>query len=612
MNTSGDLQHQYHQNPLTLDALMENFPWHQYPEMLPRQKEAFEIISRMGGSVTIEAPTGTGKTGIGYTVLKTLEHAGLGPLFYIAPTKTIVEQVKAMHPDVTVAYGRNDHPCLYYPGQNLRADEIPCSLLVDCAHRVDQKTGQTKEPGATPCPYLLQKFQAKQSRIVVCTMAFYLFTQLFSREWDEPAGLVIDEAHDIAKVVRSALSYEITDYHLRSAIRLLGSVDIQEADSLDIFLSHMLEIIRRRPARTQTLLEDQEIRVLIEDLVKINPLELRNKIQRAVDQGDIDPDEQREMLTRLEVITYDLNRYLRSLEFSLPAERRKPLNYTYGFYEEELEGGDRRRTHYRLVIKAYYVAPIIQRILSSKFTLAYSATIGSPEVFGFETGIRSPVYKLGSDFPVANTRVFMPTDTPDLAVRNRSRQQPTRIMRKIARTCGRFAEKGLRSLVVVVSERERQKFLQLCKEEEVRVISYGNGVAPKEAALKFKAGQGDVLVGTVANYGEGIDLPRNLAPVIFFLRPNYPVPSDPATVFEERRYGSMRWKLWNWRVMITSLQARGRNVRSPQDLGVTFFISQQFRRFVYAVLPDWLKDAYRRDKTFDQCIEEAKELLMKN
>ena len=612
MTTSGDLQLQHHQDALTMNAFMASFPWDLHGNMLPNQYEGFEIISRVAGSVTIEAPTGTGKTDIGYTALKALESAGLGPLFYIAPTKTIVEQVKTMHPDVTVVYGRNAHPCFYYPGHQLQADEIPCSLLVDCPHRVDQQTGETKEPGAEPCSYLLQKFQAKQSKIDVCTMAFYLFTQLFSREWDEPAGLVIDEAHDIGKVVRSALSYEITDYHLKSAIRLLRSAGIQEADLLDVFLGHMLEIIRRRAARTRVLLEDAEIRVLIEDLMKINPLELRNKIQQAVERGDIDVDAQREVLRRLEVIAYELNRYLRSLEFSLPTESRKPLNYTYGFYEEEAGGEDRRRVGYKLVIKAHYVAPIVRRILSSRFTLAYSATIGNPDVFGYETGIKSPAYKLGSDFPVANTRVFMPTDTPDLAVRNRTRQQPTRVIRQIARYCGRFAEKGLRSLVVVVSEKERAKFLELCKEEGVNAISYGNGVAPKEAALNFKAGQGDVLVGTVANYGEGVDLPRNLAPVIFFLRPNFPVPQDPATVFEERRYGSMRWKIWNWRVMMTALQVRGRNVRGTQDLGVTFFISQQFRRFVFAVLPAWLQVAFRGGKTFDQCIEEAEELLVKS
>lgn len=149
----------------------------------------------------------------------------------------------------------------------------------------------------------------------------------------------------------------------------------------------------------------------------------------------------------------------------------------------------------------------------------------------------------------------------------------------------------------------------LCEEESVRAISYGNGVKPREALLEFKSGGADVLVGTVANYGEGIDLPRQIAPAIFFLRPGYPRPDDPGTVFEEKRYGSNRWKLWNWRVIVEALQVRGRNIRSSEDLGVTIFVSQQFRRFLKVSLPEWLQSSYCGDKQWDKIIMEAKKLL---
>jgi Rad3-related DNA helicase len=282
------------------------------------------------------------------------------------------------------------------------------------------------------------------------------------------------------------------------------------------------------------------------------------------------------------------------------------LNYTYGYYEQEIgEGG---KTQYRLVIKAYFVAPLIKKILAP-WTLAYSATIGDAETFGFESGIRFPFYAFESDFPAKNTKIFMPIDTPNLAVKSRNRQDLTRSLRKIVRVCRNFQDTGLRSLVVVVSNLEREKFLILTKEEGVDAISYGNGIKPREAARKFQQGEGSVLVGTVANYGEGIDLPKNLAPIIFFLRPAYPNPKDPATIFEERRFGNMRWRLWNWRVMVEALQVRGRNIRSARDLGVTIFISQQFRRFMPAVFPKWLEEAYRGDLRLEECVKVTKDLL---
>lgn len=594
---------------LTVSDLEAMVP-QQYRDLRPNQRRSFEIIAGRNASCLLEEPVGSGKTLVGYSFLRALQEQGRYPLFYVTQTKAQVEQVHTLHPDLQVAYGRHEYPCLYYePDESYKADEIPCLLLQDCPHRVDQTTGQTLEPGFAPCPYYQAKFEAKRSGIVVCTMAFYLFTQLFSREWETPAGLVLDEVHALPKVVRNSLSYEISDYHLGRSIELLREIDGNAARQLDTFRRHLVEIIRRRPARSKELLEAHEIEELLDILERIEERETLERIKTAVRSGQIDVRSQRETLRKLELLIRDLRRYRHSLSYSVPTEERQPLNYTFAYYEREW--AEERRVRYTLVIKAYYVAPIIQRLLSP-FTVAYSATIGDPRVFGFESGItrrRVSFTTLPSDFPVQNTRLFMPTDTPDLSVKRRRRQDKTRTLRRIARACRRFSHNGHRSLVVVISDDEREKFLALCQEEHVAAVSYGNGVPAKEAIARFKAGEGSVLVGTAIHVGEGLDLPNEIAPVIFFLRPGYPHPDDPATVFEERRFGSQRWSLWTWRVVLEALQARGRNVRSAQDRGVTFFVSQQFQRFLYGSLPEWLKDAYVRDKSFDEGVEDALELL---
>jgi hypothetical protein len=104
-------------------------------------------------------------------------------------------------------------------------------------------------------------------------------------------------------------------------------------------------------------------------------------------------------------------------------------------------------------------------------------------------------------------------------------------------------------------------------------------------------------------------LPERLAPIIFFLRPGYPNPKDPLAIFEERRFKGARWQLWNWRVMMEALQVRGRNIRSTNCIGVTFFISQQFRRFLRASLPEQLKNAYKGDINWEKCLEETEMIL---
>lgn len=585
-----------------------SFPRDQYPTVLPNQEQALDIIAEQPGSVTLELPTGTGKTAIGYTFLNALKQQGMTPLFYLTPNKAQVEQVHGFHPDTRIAYGRSEHPCLYYPGEEVRADEIPCSLLVNCTHRVDQETGATKEADATPCPYLLQKYQAKQGGIVVATTAFYLFTQLFSQEWPTPAGLVIDEAHCLARTVRSCLSYEISDYHLKRSIALLKRINARdEAKVLAGFRRYMIQIIRRKPAKQSTLLEDQEIQTLIRRLSGIDGEALRKKVGEAIASGEIDPRADRAVLKQIEVLSHDIRRYARAFEFSLGTEDRQPLGYTYAYYEAERLPNQRKQ--YRLFIKSYYVVPVIKRLLSPR-TLAYSATIGEPRVFGYETGIQAPFTSMASSFSAQNTRVFMPIDTPNLAVKNRRRDDVKHSLRLVAETCQRFARKGLRSLVVVISEAEREKFMQRAELAGLDAITYGDNVPAKEAARRFKDGEGDALVGTKAQFGEGVDLPKQTAPVIFFLRPGYPLPTDPMTVFEEKRFGGQRWALWNWRVMLEAMQVRGRNIRSADDLGVTFFVSQQFRRFLRSTLPAWLDPAYHGDKTWEQCVLETEKLLI--
>jgi Rad3-related DNA helicase len=592
----------------------KHFPYGgNYRRPLPNQETAFDILGREKGTVVLELPTASGKTLIGYTFLEEGRANGEGPLFYITPNKTLVQQIEKLHPDVQVAYGRHEHECLYYgPENHYKADEVPCLLLDDCPHRVDQETGETDEEGAERCPYYDQKWKAKQGgKIVVATDSFYLFTHLFSKEFDKPARLVIDEAHRIAEVVRNSLSYEISDYHLYRAVDFFKEIGAErQAEQLQRFVRRMVSLIKRRMPRKQELLKDEEVVELIELLDAIDKRELRERLNVAVRQGKVDKVEKREMLNKIQNFAYDLDHYLKSLEYSRFTDKRKALNYTCAYWVEESDMPEGKHVQYKLIIKAYQVAGLIRRLLPRR-TLAMSATIGDPDNFGFETGIHGYFASLTSDLPAKNTRVFLPNDVASLAFNERSHGEPNRTLRRIIRTAKAFARKGHRSLVVLISEQERQKFLRFSEEEGLKVISYGNGVVAKDAATRFRDGEGDVLVGTAAHYSEGVDLPKGTAPVIFFLRPGYPSPNDPLSQFEERRWSMSRiWALRRWRVMNQALQVRGRNQRSKTDLGVCFFMDSRFKKFLEQSLPEELRRAYVYGKTFDECVKETERLLM--
>ena len=81
---------------ITVAELLASFPHDRYTEVLPNQAEAFAAIAKHNGVLTLEAPTASGKTGVGYTFLNALRRRGeKGALMFIAPNKTIVTQVQA-------------------------------------------------------------------------------------------------------------------------------------------------------------------------------------------------------------------------------------------------------------------------------------------------------------------------------------------------------------------------------------------------------------------------------------------------------------------------------------------------------------------------------------
>lgn len=569
------------------------------------QRAALSNDETVQGSTIQELPTGTGKTAKGFANLLAMrERYGEGTYFYITPNKALVDQVKKAYPEFQVIYGRNEYDCYYYEQPQFKADQVPCSLLSDCHFRVNFETGKTHEPGVIPCPYLQAKWKAK-SKLVVCTMSFYLFAILFSDQWQEIKGVVVDEAHQIADVIRGALSYEITDFHLEGIIEFLRTNQIQGDKEFGVFLNLIKRAIRKHSYK-DPLLHDKEINGFIDVLKKIKRHSLENEVKKALRARTI-ADDQREMVKKLEMVINSLHRYIQSFEFSLDTNRRNALNYTYGYVQPKTS--DTKKVEYALHIKCYHVAPIIKKIFPENKTFFMSATIGNIDVFRMVTGLQYPFFAYPSQFPVQNARIYLPVDIEDLAVAKAKTRGKAKTIRRIARTCKKFIDHGHRSLVLLVSEEERQQFLKMAAEEGLEVVSYGDGLKSKEAVLRFKQGIGDVLTGTFGQYGEGIDLPNQLAPVTFVLRPSYPPPGDPKAIYEERRFKNSKWILWNSRETQRLLQARGRNIRGETDKGVTFCMSLQYKKFILQSLPKWLHPAYYHSRQFEECVSDALNLL---
>lgn len=602
--------HEHQTDVIPRMEFLSHFPYDIHSEIRDGQHAMLTMLDNIQSGAILGAPTGTGKTAAEYTMLLAARdaHKGKGDYFLLVPNKAQVDQVKKMYPQFHAVYGRNEYDCLYYT-EKYKADQVPCSLLKDCAHRVDQTTGDTNEKDVKRCPYLDAKYQAKQGNLIVCTISFYLFTKLFAREWDDVKAVVIDEAHEMPDIIRRSLSYEVTDWHLLQIEAFLKEHGIKESYIFRDFLNTMIKIVKSRKNKTN-LLEDKELAELVKILSTIKPSSIEKQVAAVLKKKHPTDADSIEVIKKLEMITRDLYRYIKSFEFSLETEQRRPLNYVYS-HIDNVSGN----ANYSLNICCYYVVPIVQKIFPKLVWPVSAMFEENANVFRIETGWREkgslPFYSFKSGFSAEKRRIYRPIDMPNLSMNHLNKGTKGKVLKRIAETCKLFAKKGIRSLVLVVSESEREKFKAIAASLDLPIATYGDGILPKQSVALFKKGQGDALLGTTAQYGAGIDLPNGIAPVIFMLRPSYAPPNDPKALFEERRFGiGGKWGIWDGREMVKILNGSGRNVRSVDDYGVTFLISQQYQRIALRALPAWLQPAYQSSKKFDECVSDALKLLI--
>ncbi len=600
------MKQQKHQPIKSIKDFMASFT-HAHDKPRPNQKIVLDKMP-VYEKLMVQAPTGTGKTALGYSFLKT--HCGKNENgFYVCPSKTLVDQVVTQYPEITAMYGRNEYPCLYYDSKH-QANEIPCAILKECPHRVDLETGETRERGVKPCSYLLAKYKSRQSALVACTSAYYFFEALQREEL--PHAVVVDEVHKWANSIRSIMQYQISDHTLEEFWILLTSIEcFTEAKQVRLFCDTMIRIVTQyRPGKRTSLIVDKDLRELLKIVLKIQRSNIDYKIKKAISDKKIDVKKDRELLKQLDDFTGSLYKYVKSLEFALESKEQKPLSYVFGFWDKEIQEG--KKAQYVLTIKSYAISGLTKTRLLPEKHLSMSATIGADsKILSQETGIDGEFIDLVSDFPINNTRIFVPNDVENLSVKGMRRNDKNRTLRKILHEVKKASRQGIRSLVIVVSEDERKKFMKFAEEEKVLAVSYDEITKPREAIKIFREGLGDVLVGTEMQYGEGIDLPNGIAQFTFYLRPGYPSPDDPQAQFEEKRFGNQRWALWTWRVITKMLQARGRTIRSIDDKGCIFLMSSQFKRFTFGGLPKWLQSAYSSENSFDKYITEGIKLIKK-
>lgn len=592
-----------------------------HPSVWEWQEKAIQMIlnvisSRRG--VVLELPPGSGKTALAVWFLNICKAIGLsGARVIVTPTKGLVGQIVRLYPGTRAMYGRSEYKCLYAHsrGKPAQADEVPCLMLVKrglCPHYVPSLAQLPRD--VDPCEYYLAKAQAEEGdNNVACTMAYFLLNRLFARRPRKIAGLAIDEVDKLGEMARMVFTYDITDWHLQRLQKLIARYDKIASKRLTEFLQQMISIAQKKPAQKPTLLSSYEIELLVKKLELIEFDCVRETIGTALEKGDIDFTEYQEELAAFEKIDYQLKRYLHSFEYAVKTETRNPLNYVFAYYKKDPPEDERVR--YLLRVSAFYVAPLIRTCLEGVGRVfAYSGTVASrdtdqEDAFRFETGINFPIERLPSPYPVERMRLFMPSDTPNLAFKVRKPGDVDKAMKMGVEAIIALRQEDIRTLVVVESEEERQQFLVLGEKYGLQIVTYSKDRNPRKTLSAFQQGEGEVLLGVSAHYGRGIDLPDEVARVVIALRPAFKRPDDPEAQFEKERFPHKYRARWTLLAANAARQLIGRVVRNKDDFGLTIFISEHYQKFLPGALPYDRKPAWISGKTMDECVQEAIEFI---
>ncbi len=174
----------------TLERLVERFP---FPTLRDGQTRALEAIATAYDSekrfVIIEAPTGSGKSGIA----KSVTDAFGG--YILTPQKMLTGQYVRDFSDIAELKGRANYECEHHG--------------VDCEIG-GQLQARDQPPVCQDCPYRAAKERFCDARSSTANFAYFLTERYFVGDIPSRPVLVLDEAHNAEDAILSQIHFDVS------------------------------------------------------------------------------------------------------------------------------------------------------------------------------------------------------------------------------------------------------------------------------------------------------------------------------------------------------------------------------------------------------------------
>lgn len=515
---------------------VSSFPYAHYrpgqKEAIDAARDAFAAGSRF---VVIEAPTGSGKSGIAVTMAREADSA-----YIVTAQKLLQDQYVRDFPELALMKGRANYPCLIAP---THAAAAPC-------------LAGRKLPECEDCPYFTAKDVAIAATGTTMNYAYYLAELNYSGGFGERELLVLDEAHNAEAALMSFAQVNVSDAQLAAAgigERLPAFTDRTgwfdwAAELLPSFSRRAVEL--EEQIRSAPLGSDLSLGMLrSKQWLETSARRLQEMISSA-DEGSVDW-----------VVEQERQRDGQSVSF-------KPVRVA--------------------AFAGEYLFRYGQRVLM------LSATILDADTYLSSLGIdpdEATVIRIDSDFPVSNRPVRL-RPSARLTRHHLERELP-RLTAAVARIMDEHpTEKGVIHAHSYRIASYLHRHLPAAARE--RLVTHFDS-SGRDAALVSHVTSPDATVLLTPSMTEGIDLADDLARWQVICKIPYANLGDAQV--KARTEQDPSW--YDWRTCLSVVQAYGRSVRARDDYAITYLLDADFPGFLRRQrrrLPQWFLEAVESDQ----------------
>lgn len=554
-----------------LTKIDSHFPLPSYRQY---QREVIEKILKAYNDgykyVLLEAPTGSGKSAIGFTIAQFMTNS-----YYLAPQKFLQDQLSAdfgedgehvgNHRPMIEMKGRNAYHCNFYDRiledssdeanefwsdiedeQAARTrfrqlqQENPACDIGECKRDGESKLAYCVSSSGVHCPYFIQRYKAIMSSI--CLMNFHSFlyqTRIPKSGFGNRDLLILDEGHNTEDVLLKFVEISISDRYFQTM-----SIKFPKLETVQEYIDYFKEI-------------------KITELIQARILDARLNLRIREEEEWI----------RLNV---KFNSLLESDSSNWVCQ-----------WEETKTGVSRTVT-----LKPIFIDKFAQMLFEkAKFVLMMSATILSKDTVCFSLGIDRKTAKfirLGSTFP-AEVRPILFRPSGFMTYNKKADTLPKLV--EAVNYLSRFHQNERGIIHTHTFDTANILKTQCAYDVSSRFLLQTDPdfLGDKTELLeRHKQSLNSIIVAPAMH--EGLDLKDDLGRFQFICKVPYPSKADPQIAARMEISNAY----YTWRTATKLVQSYGRIHRHDTDHGVTYVLDADFQRFVQSsegMLPDWFLEA---------------------